>query len=491
MYSGDVFNPHLLLRYGFTKDLFECFSSLKYLHVELPLLMVRPYHVLIREQVDQRLGNPLYIYMKQKQWNFYSMKDVQQKLQRIPPQILSLGRDSRRTTVLICGQFIDFALSQLSDKQVLILQSNPHDQKALQGKTLPENFHLFNLYETLRAYPLRRETNQWIQENISKFQNESFVKKHEIFSLPNFIPWLRSQLVHGIKLVEILTKLIYDHPIGIFLDHSELVYPGSILSLLGRLYGIPFINVQNHLTNDASIIPSRATHYCVWGSHMTQWLNKRGISKSNIYEIGSLRLANNERFIHKNRDDLLRSLEISENKFIIAFTTQCYFDSINHLIMEWMKKATEQLPLLVIINPHPSDRLSYERYISEGIRLTPSGYHLQEILQASDLIATISSTTALEGALLKKGMVILQPELPYDYHLNYNGYYQIMADGKGGISVHNVEELILELKKLMSDSRYYEENAEKGQHILHEMLTLGETKPQERLKNLLDELFFK
>ena len=57
MYSGDVFNPHLLLRYGFTQDLFECFSSLKYLHVELPLLMVRPYHVLIREQVDQRLGN--------------------------------------------------------------------------------------------------------------------------------------------------------------------------------------------------------------------------------------------------------------------------------------------------------------------------------------------------------------------------------------------------------------------------------------------------
>lgn len=490
MYSGDVFNPHLLLRYGFTQDLFEFFSSLKYLHVELPLLMVRPYHVLIREEVDKRLGNPLYLYMKQKQWNFYSMKDVQQKLQRIPQQILAIGSDSRRNAVLICGQFIDFALSQLSDKQVFILQSNPHDQKALQEKTLPDNFQVYNLYEKLRAYPLRIETNQWIKENIAKIEKQPFIKSHEVFSLPNFIPWLRNQLIQGIKLVEILTKFIFDHPIGIILDHSELVYPGNILSLLGRLYAIPFLNVQNHLTNDASIIPSRATHYCVWGRHMTQWLNKRGIPQSIIYEIGSLRLANNERFIQKNREDLLRSLGVRENKFIITFTTQCYFDYINHSIIEWMKKAAEKLPILIIINPHPSDRLSYESYTSEAIRITPPGFHLQEILNASDLIATISSTTALEGALLKKGMVILQPEMPYDYHLNYNGYYQIMADGKGGICVHNGEQLILELRKLMSDSKYFEENIEKGQHILHEMLTLGVTKPQERLKSVLDKLFF-
>lgn len=61
---------------------------------------------------------------------------------------------------------------------------------------------------------------------------------------------------------------------------------------------------------------------------------------------------------------------------------------------------------------------------------------------------------------------------------------------KGGICVHNGEQLILELRKLMSDSKYFEENIEKGQHILHEMLTLGVTKPQERLKSVLDKLFF-
>lgn len=489
MYSGDTFNPHLLLRYGFTLDFFEYFSFVQYLGIEIPLILLHPYHRYIRDRVNQLMANFPYLITKQQQWKLYSMKDVQLRLQRMPIPVQNLSLNKERKTILLCGQFIDFALSQLNNFNVIILLFNHHDKKAIEGKSIPSNFQVLDLYKMLKSTVLSPGVLDWIPTILSSHIKTPFMQQHEIFSHPSFLSWFHTHIFQGMKQIEILSKLIINHPIGIILDHSELIFPGNVLSLLARRYGIPFINVQYHLTNDASIIPSRASYYGVWGQHMEEWLNKRGIPLTSIYQIGSIRLENNKEFIHKKREDLLSALNLSHNPFILTFTTECYSSAVNYSILEWMQYATGKLSLIILIKPHPSDQTSYHPFVSERIRLCPLNFHLQEILNASDLIATISSTTALEGALLNKGMIVLQPCIPYDYDVNYNGYPHIFADGNGGEIIKNKEDLVHVLTKMMEEKSYYEANIQKGQMLLNHMISKKNKSATERLKELIYQCF--
>lgn len=452
MYSGDVFNAHLLLRYGYTKDFFETFSSLTYEGIELPLLMINRYFQYIRDVVDEQMTDTQLVLKKQKQWGLYSMKDVQRELQRAPLPHKFIYKNKKRDTILMCGQFVDFAISQLKDEKVILLQSNRYDKQALAGKPLPPQFQIFNLQEKLLQAPYPADIMPVMQKTC-----EHIIKSHpdhDIFSKNDFPLFLRERVVENIKLIRILHKLLVDFPIKVIVDHTEFIYPGNILSLFARLYHLFFFNVQNHLTNDISIIPSRATHYAVWGQHMTEWLNKRGIPLSQIYEIGSMRLENNQTYIQKSRADLLNYYQIKENPFILTYTTECYSQEINYEIMEWIQSVVSHLPILILIKTHPTDRFSYEQFISERIKLTPPEFHLQEILNASDLIATISSTTALEGSLLNKGIIILQPHIPYDHYYNYNGYPHLFAEADMGITVKSGDEFIFQLNRLLNDKEY-------------------------------------
>lgn len=489
MYSGDTFNSHLLLRYGFTLDFFETFSFVQYLGIEIPPVLLHPYHCFIRERVNQLMGNSPYLLAKQKQWNIYSMKDVQQRLQRLPGPVQNLSKDKERKTILLSGQLIDFALSQLINFPVIVLLFNQHDRKAIARKTLPPNFLILDLYKLLKSMVLSTTAHDWISSILSSRIKTPYMRQHEIFSHPSFLSWFNGHIFHGMKQIEFLTKLIINHPIGVILDHSELVFPGNVLSLLARRYGIPFVNVQFHLTNDASIIPSQATHYAVWGQHMVEWLKKRGIPETAIYPIGSIRLEDNKKYIHKKREDLLKALHLTHNPFILTFTTECYASSVNYSILQWMQYAVEKLPILILIKPHPGDQTSYHSFVSERIRLSPPDFHLQEILHASDLIATISSTTALEGALLNKGIIVLQPYIPYDYDLNYNGYPAILADGNGGAIVYHKGELVEVLRKMIMEKSYLEENRQKGQVLLNHMISRDNKSAKEGLKELIDQIF--
>lgn len=483
MYSGDVFNAHLLLRYGYTKDLFDFFSPLSYEGIELPLTMIRSYHRFIQDVVDEQMKDVKFVLEKQKQWGLYSMEDVQRKLQRVPlPQNLN-EKFKKRDTILMCGQFVDFAISQLKHEKVILIQTNRYDKQALEGKQLPPQFQIFNLHETLIQTPYPADmmpVMQMIWERILNFHQD-----HEIFNKHDFPLFLRGRCVESIKLIRILNNLVKNYPIKAILDHTEVEYPGSILSLLARKYNVPFFNVQIHLTNDISIIPSRASHYAIWGKHMTEWLNKRGIPQHQIHEIGSIRLENNKNYIQKNRADLLTYYQIKENPFILTYTTECYSQEINHKIMEWLQTLVSHLPILVLIKTHPSDRFSYEQFLSERIKFTPQEFHLQEILNASDLIATISSTTALEGALLNKGIIVLQPHIPYDHYYNYNGYPYLFAEADIGITIKSCEDFIFQINRLLNDEEYMLRTIKKGQKVVQHMLSPGKEKPSERLARLV------
>ncbi|WP_088835334.1 CDP-glycerol glycerophosphotransferase family protein [Paenibacillus tyrfis] len=492
MFGGDEFNAHLLLRYGYTHDLFERFSKVVYKGVELPLTLLRPYHVLIRDFIDRKREDESFVERKREQWSFRSMKDVQRQLQRLPLQREDWGKDASRDMILLCGQYVDFALSELSDRRVLLLHSNPYDLRALQGKSLPSTFEVYSLHEQL----LLSSAPQQARSELFALIDEALAApggaaEHEIFSMPRFPEWMRSCIGQGIVLVDLLEGVLNQYPVGAIMDHSELIYPGSILSLLARSYGLPFINVQNHLTSDASMIPTRATHYAVWGPSMAQWLVERGIDASSIVQVGSLRLEHNDRRIQKTREQLLHECCTKQKQapFVLVYTTESYPESINFTVMKWMTKLVRMIPdVQVIVKPHPSDKLSYESFVSERIHLAPSGYDLQDILNASDCVATISSTTAIEGAMLKKGIIVLQPELPYDYHINYNGYPYFLDRGQAGPVVHSARELVDCIAALLSQEGEPEAVVQAGQKFLRQMLFTDDRTPSQRMGELVKRL---
>lgn len=491
MFGGDEFNAHLLLRYGYTHDLFERFSQVVYKGVELPLTLLRPYHVLIRDFIDRKREDESFVERKRGQWSFRSMNDVQRHLQRLPLQREDWGKDASRDMILLCGQYVDFALSELSDRRVLLLHSNPYDLRALQGKSLPSTFEVYSLHEQLLRSSAPQQAKSELFALIDKALADEGAAEHEIFSMPRFREWMCSCIGQGIVLVDLLEGVLKQYPVGVIMDHSELIYPGSILSLLARSYGLPFINVQNHLTSDASMIPTRATHYAVWGPSMAEWLVERGIDASSIVQVGSLRLEHNERRIQKTREQLLHECCAKQKQapFVLVYTTESYPESINFTVMRWMRKLVRMLPdVQVIVKPHPSDKLSYESFVSERIHLAPSGYDLQDILNASDCVATISSTTAIEGAMLKKGIIVLQPELPYDYHINYNGYPYFLDRGQAGPVVHSARELVDCIAALLSREREAEAVVQAGQQFLRQMVFTDDRTPSQRMGELVKSL---
>jgi CDP-glycerol glycerophosphotransferase (TagB/SpsB family) len=157
--------------------------------------------------------------------------------------------------------------------------------------------------------------------------------------------------------------------------------------------------------------------------------------------------------------------------------------------MKWLQNAVKDLPILVVIKPHPSDKLSYEKYLSKWIRLAPADFDLQEILHSSDFIATISSSTAIEAVMLNKGIIVMLPKLPYDYHINYNGYPYFLAKAKAGIVIRTTDDARSEISRLYKEQSYREDIVQRGQHFLDQTLTSTVHKPSHHIRQLVDDYF--
>nr|WP_240344085.1 CDP-glycerol glycerophosphotransferase family protein [Paenibacillus sp. SYP-B3998] len=156
--------------------------------------------------------------------------------------------------------------------------------------------------------------------------------------------------------------------------------------------------------------------------------------------------------------------------------------------MDWLVQAVRQLPILVLIKPHPDDTGAYDRFINERIRMVPESFHLQEVLQASDLILTISSTTGVEAAMLNRGVVVLQPDMPYDYHLNYNGYARHLAKAEAGAVVSSSSELTECLRRWLEEESFRSELQKKGGVFKDLTLNPDEPQPGFRVYQLIQQL---
>ncbi|MBU9723452.1 MULTISPECIES: hypothetical protein [Bacillaceae] len=463
MYGGEVLNAHLILRYGLTKEFFETFRSVTFSRIELPLLMVLEYYKYIQPIVDKNISNRKY--RRQKRYPFKSMKDVQRVLFRSPPPIKKLDRNKERKAILMPAAFLPLALKHLKKDHVILIVSTKKDTLLLQKYKLPSNFEVFYIGKEMKSIEISNKRRGRMEKIIREICLEN--KTHEVFGTPSFQEWLIKKSLKVMKEMKLLKGLIRQKPIGLILHHAELSSTGGALSLLALRYELPFINVQYNLTTDVSIIPSRASQYCVWGNHSQNWLMSKGIPKTKIHKVGSLRFEIENNTTKVKRQDLMKELKIPTNHQIVLWTTQPFPEEINRLILQWIKMSIKDRPFTVIIKPHPNDKLDYRNLINGADQniLLPTNYELYDLLVNADYCMTVSSNTAVEAATENKGIFVLQPPMKYDFFQNYNGYHEHLVKANAGVVIKNERNMKHLLKELAVNPQYQKSLIKKSQQF--------------------------
>ncbi|WP_054637521.1 hypothetical protein [Thalassobacillus sp. C254] len=98
MYGEEKLNNHYIIRYGLTKEFFEGFAGLKHLDIEIPLCLIRHFHIWIQPFVDLNLSNKAYVQTLQRKHHLYSAEDIQHRLQaRNQPANKRKKRDQKKS----------------------------------------------------------------------------------------------------------------------------------------------------------------------------------------------------------------------------------------------------------------------------------------------------------------------------------------------------------------------------------------------------------
>lgn len=486
MYGENTINDHMLIRYCFAEDLFSSFSALTHKGIELPLLMLEPYYRYITKTVDKLMQRNAFVRKTRKKRNAHEMKDFFASLQRLPPRAEDAGDVAQRSTILLRGLWIEAALQVFRDNDVLLIIANSHDRRAVEGQKLPENFQLFDFQAQFA-----KEAGQFSFSGELYSQIKELVRLHRthpIFGRHDFLPWLCAQVRDAICLVEVADKVMRDYPIGITLDHSELVYPGNVFSLVSRTFGLPFVYVQHYLISDVNVIPSRATHYAVWGAYTKAWLAEKGVEPGTIFTIGSLRLASALQYSLKSREEAFAPFNLPPQNPVIVLATSPYTEKTNTELMNWFAHALSDLPVALVIKPHPDDFYSYQEWTCDNIRLLPGTVSLQDLLSACDMVATVASTVAIEAAFHQKPILVLLPSIPYHFNLHHNEYPQHLAKAEAGFIVQSADELRQVIADLIQSKEKLEKAVELGQHFLRHTLDLDGPSPMEKLAHLVCEI---
>jgi len=472
MYGKERLNNHEILKYGLTIDFCKTFNSLRYMGIEIPYVLIRHFHVYIKPFVNKNLRNLAYIRRIQQKHRIYMIANVQNSLKSSTKMIRNLSKYSSRNTILMSGVFTSFALDQFPINNVILINANNHDDKAikaaLNGGQLPQNIEIFNFNDEIQNTIISKKEANRLLKQLEKILIAN--RKHELFGTTNFKRWIYKNLFRSLTRIRTLELLIRKKPVGVILDHVEITYPGNILSLIALKFNLPFLLAPQVLLTDRSVIPTRASKYLVWGNNYKNWFYKRGIKLSKIKVTGNLKFEYERKAQLISKSDFIDTIKIPKSHLIITFTTQTFSEKINYTIMNWITKAAKSLPITVIIKPHPADTIDYTRFLKyPNIKLAPQT-HIYNILKSSDFVMTISSNTAIEAATFNKGIIVLQPKIPYDYEHHNNDFNAFLVKSNAGLVAYNYKELRNHFLKLKKNKKYRESVVEKGQRFLSETI---------------------
>lgn len=497
MYGKEALDNSQIIKYGLTQEFFLAFHHLTYRDIELPLTLIFRYHLIIQPYINKNLYNLALINKLQKKYKFHTIADVQKSLPRNPKTKINLAKEKKRKALLINASLAKFTLDKYKDSKVIVLVQNRKERSIIKGLKFPKNFKIIDIDKECRRIKLSPKTVKNTVRLINYLVKKN--SKQKIFGNKFFERWLINNSLDSMRLISVLDNIITKYPIGIIMDIVEYSNKGTIQALLAKKYNLPFINIPQDLISDMSLIPTRASHYFVWGKNYKNWLVKRGIDTKKIKVVGNLRFEYQNTKSTISRAKLCRSLKIPTSNYIIAFTSQSFPQKVNIEIIKWINHTITRLaksgsvPVTFIIKPHPSDHLGYSKFQKKKrLVLLPRRFKLYDLLNNADFIMTISSTTAIEAAKLKKGIIVLQPKIPYLKFRNTNNFNAHLAKASAGTVVYNQKQLYQRIEKIIHDENFRKGLISQGQKFLtNSLYTKRGTTTSDQVKTHIDKIIEK
>ena len=454
MYGEHWVNPHHTLRYGYTKEFIDLYRGLQYKGIEIPAVLIRLFHVWIQAFVNRQQVQPAVVRRMKMKHRFQRMSDIQRALSRKPKRERNLSVYAHRKGILMPARMASFALEQFARKKVVLIVSSPADREALRGKRLPGNFTVFDYKSAVKRVKIGTIHKKRVKQMIEKLSRRG--RRHPFLARASFKRWLYVNALKSMRSIHALERLITKHPIGIVIDHIEIVNPGATLSLLAHKYGIPFVTIPQLLIADRSFIPARASHYFVWGKDYRDWMVRRGVPAGRIKIVGNIKF---EEVMKRNRGktNIRSRLHIPDDHWIVTVATQPFHHRVNVQLVRWIRYASRlNLPFIFVIKPHPFDFYPYRSAFMkhDNIRIVSNTTNIYELLKATDILATVSSNTAIEAAMFHKAIFVLQPRIPYDYDHHNNEFNAFLVKARAGANISRPEHLQRCLREYVDSPAY-------------------------------------
>lgn len=488
MYGEEKLNNHYIIRYGLTKEFFEGFAGLKHLDIEIPLCLIRHFHIWIQPFVDLNLSNKAYVQTLQRKHHLYSAEDIQHRLQGKKPTSQQKKKKGSKKVIVMPARFVDLALQRFYKDNVLLIITTAQEGATIKEKKLPNHFDTFYVSKALAKVQLSAPSRKLLTEKLDRTLNKH--RYHPVFGKDDFGKWLRGYTFRMAKMLEAFDLLFQEYEVGVVLDHLEITVPANITSLLSLKYGAPFIILPQLLLSDRSILPTRAAYHFVWGVNYKEWLQKRGVESSKIKIVGNLRFEQYQTSPSMTKAEFRSRLNIPRSNLIITFTSQPLPEEVNHTILKWIHAAAKNLPVTFLIKPHPSDKVDYSAYIQIPKKIIlPASCDLYNILANTDIVTTVSSNTAIEAAIMQKGILILQPTIPYHYEYHNNDFNSHLVKASAGAPIYNEQQLIQEIRELLNNKRRSKDLYMQGQAFLENTISSSSyPSPSTRISQLVHTL---
>jgi len=364
-----------------------------------------------------------------------------------------------------------FALKSLSKAHILFTISDKEDQKVLKRYTLPSQMKVFNYSQKLTKQKISRHTQNILLNRMNIILRR--MRNHRLFSHSSFKKWLITHIKVAIKNIKLLDNLIRKEPIKVISARSEIINPGTTLSLLAAKYNLPFVNIPQVLIGDASLLPTRASHYCVWGNNQQDWLRKRGISPSKIIQTGNINFESANNFKCRSKEHFFKMLSIPQDHTVITFASQPFNKKVQSTIVSWIQQSLSTLrKAIVLIKPHPNDKTDFKALLkpTEKIIVLSKEYSLYDVICHTDYLMTVSSNSAIETAMFNKAIIVLQPSIPYHYDQSHNDYHAHLVKAKAGPVVSKKGDLSKIFMKITNDPYYKQTLLKQSTDFLNQTL---------------------
>ncbi|MGD6793070.1 hypothetical protein [Metabacillus indicus] len=443
-------NDYHMIKYSMLYEFFDYFSSISLLGLPLAQCLSRLYLLPhLQPFVDENVKNHKLIEAFRKQHDFKSMGEINQKLlsfEKIAPVKLA----KNKTSILLADDYFLFAADQLSEYDITLYGVHETEFPKPAPKKFQRCIFRNELLNISKQTVARHQTALKKQVDAKLKQRPN----HFYFSTPAFQKWIGNACITIIKWTVILDQLILKAKPAVIINPSEASIFGTILGLLSKKYQIPFVNMPLTTIGDLNFIPSRADYYFAWGKDQKEWFIKRLVPEEHVFDTGNVKFFYDRKDMAGSKETFMNDRKIPNQFLLVGYTTQPYLNT-NEQVEQWISSAANQTAMKIIVKKHRNDKYDYPLLKKQkNVLILEEGYPLYEFLHHIDILMTIASTTAFEGALLDKPLLILQPKMPYHYVLNHNRNVAYFSEKLAGETIKNGMDFLSALNKINTDPGY-------------------------------------